>query len=302
MDIGTALRRSRRQSGLTQQELADLAGLSRQTIVQLERGLGRMSSLNAVAPHIAFRMKGVAKGARLQDQLADARRRRGLTQFDLAARAGLSIPTVRSIERGRASLASLSAVMKVLAPSATSAERPRAYWQEKNDVRFTPPELVEEIVQAFGPISIDPAGDPRSFISADRVLTEEEDGLTTRWAGSMAFINPPFSDLARWMQRCCDAWDGKEVDKIVGLFPARTETVVFRERIFGTADVILLPRRLAFYNHLRMKMHPAPFALMLCVWGATKAEIQRFVGDRGALVIWADDRARAHAKEFNFKA
>lgn len=293
MEIGSAIRRTRKSIGLTQDDVATRAGVSRQAIGLLEQGGGRMTTLAKVAPHIGFRIKGIARGDVINKQVQAARKQRKLTQKRLAERTGLSLPTIRAIERGSASMASLTAVLKVLAPEATEAVLVRAHWHERRDVRFTPPEVVEWVVASFGPISIDPAGDPQSFVQAERVLTEADDGLATRWSGRLAFVNPPFSDLTRWIGRCCDAWDRQEVEMIVGLFPARTETSTFRERVFGVADVLLMPRRLSFYDEHRIKMLPAPFALMICIWGAQRDRVLDFAARTGALVLWASDAAKA---------
>lgn len=292
MDIGPAIRRTRKSIGLTQGGVAALAGVSRQAVVLLEQGGGRMSTLAKVGPHIGFRIIGLASGDNAAEQVRAARRQRNQTQQAVALRAGISVPTMRAVERGTASMAALTSVLAVLAPKAREAMLVRAHWQKRDDVRFTPPEVVEWVSASFGAISIDPAGDSRSFVSAQQVLTEADDGLATRWSGRLAFVNPPFSDLTRWIGRCCDAWDRQEVEMIVGLFPARTETSTFRQRVFGVADVLLMPRRLSFYDEHRTKMLPAPFALMVCVWGAERREVLDFATRTEALILWAADAAR----------
>lgn len=302
MDIGRAVRRTRKSIGLTQGEVASLAGVSRQAVVLLEQGGGRMTTLAKVAPHIGFRIVGLAAGDTPDEQVSAARRQRKFTQQQLAVRARISLPTVRSVERGSASVSSLTSVLKVLSPKGREAMLVRAHWQERRDVRFTPPEVIEWVVATFGPISIDPAGDPRSFVPAERVLTEADDGLATPWSGRSAFVNPPYSDLTRWIGRCCDAWDRKEVEMIIGLFPARTETTTFRQRVFGVADVLLMPRRLCFYDEHRVKMMPAPFALMMCVWGAGRDQVLDFAMRTGALVLWAADAAKTQSAETDDKA
>jgi transcriptional regulator with XRE-family HTH domain len=289
MDIGSAVRRTRKSIGLTQSEVAAAAGVSRQAIVLLERGGGRMTTLAKVSSHIGFRVIGLSSGDNPAAQVRSARRQRKMTQLGLAVRAGISVPTVRAVEHGNASIGSLTAVLTVLAPKAREAMLVRAHWQERRDVRFTPPEVLEQVTASFGTISIDPAGDPQSFVSAAETLTEADDGLTSRWSGRLAFVNPPFSDLTRWIGRCCDAWDRSEVEIIVGLFPARTETSTFRERVFGVADVLLMPRRLSFYDDQRVKMLPAPFALMVCVWGAERGQVLEFAARTGSLILWATD-------------
>lgn len=255
-----------------------------------------MATLMKVAPHISFRVVGLAKGERINEQVRSARLQRKLTQRQVAERAGRSIPTVRAIEAGTASMGALASVLNLLAPTAREAAHARAHWQERRDVRFTPPEVIGWVVQSFGPISIDPAGDQRSFVRAERILTEADDGLVTPWSGRLAFVNPPFSDLTRWIGRCCDAWERKEVEIIVGLFPARTETTTFRQRVFGVADVLLMPRRLSFYDEQQTKMAPAPFALMMCIWGASEGQVLDFAERTGALTLWASDARFAGIK------
>lgn len=289
MDIGAAVRRTRKSIGLTQADVAAKSGVSRQAVVLLEQGGGTMSSLAKITPHIGFRIIGIARGDVLHEQVRRARFNRKLTQADVAKRAGISLPTIRAVEAGNASLTSLTRMLRVIAPNAREAQLVRAHWQERRDVRLTPPHIIDWIVEAFGAISIDPCSAENSFVQAERVLTEEEDGLTTRWSGRLAYVNPPFSDLARWVGRCCDAWDRDEVQTIVGLFPARTETEVFRNRVFGTADVLLMPRRLAFHDENGVKMLPAPFALMMCIWGANRDQITDFAQRSEALVLWATD-------------
>ena len=289
MDIGLALKSTRKSMGLTQHELAELAGISRQSLVCIERGAGRMSSIAKIAPHISFRIIGLATGDCPSVQIRSARLRRKMSQAALASKAKVSVPTIRAVERNVGSIKSMAAIIAVLAPNASAAVHTRVHWQIKKDVRLTPPDLVDAVVEAFGPISIDPASDPNGFVDAKTYLTETEDGLITAWSGRLAFVNPPFSDLTQWIGRCADAYENNKVEIVVGLFPARTETTTFRNRVFGKADVLLLPRRLSFYDEHRTKLPPAPFALMMCIWGAPKDRIERFVDLSKSLVIWSED-------------
>lgn len=287
MDIGRCIRAARKGCGLSQTELAELAGISRSALVALESNRGAVSTLLSVRTHVGFRIVGLGEGKVPSRQLAMARKRRGLSVADVAAGAGVSAPTVRLLENGGGRVQSLSAVISFLAPKARANGWHRPRWQVRKDVRFTPPDLIAAIVSVFGPIDLDPAGDPRSFVNAQQVITEEEDGLSTRWSGRLAFVNPPYSDLARWMGRCCDAWDDHQVEQMLGLFPARTETVNFRTRIVGVADVLFLPRRLRFFSAEREELPPSPFALMLCVWGAPEVKVRKLAEALAANVMWA---------------
>ena len=286
MDIGSAIRAARKGCGLSQEQLADIAGVSRSAIVALESNRGACRTLIAVRPHIGFRITGLANGNDPAEQVRNARRNKGLSLARVSEGSGVSIPTVRSIEAGKGNISSLSAIIAFLAPKARPNGWYRAHWQVNKDVRFTPPELLKAIVEVVGKISLDPAGDPRSFVSAKRTITEAEDGLSVPWSGKLAFVNPPFSDLSRWMHRCCDAWDANEIEQMLALFPARTETVAYRTRIFGTADTLFLPRRLRFYADDHEQLPPSPFALMMCAWGIDRAVVQALADRLEANVVW----------------
>lgn len=288
MDIGAAMRGARKGRGLTQSRLAELIGVSRHTILALEVSAGSVAVLEKAASVVSFRITGLAEGNTIGEQLRAARAHRGWTQAEVAARAEVSIPTVRALERSGGSVRTLEAVLRVLGPRARPNANFTAHYQLRRDVRFTPPEFLAEIERSFGRISIDVCGDPRSFVSADRVLTESEDGLKTRWAGDLAWCNPPYSSLSTWVTRCADAWDQKEVGSIIGLFPARTETVVFRKRVLGVADVVLLPRRLRFHDEDRQRLAPAPFALMLACWGLRRDVVEAYATRTEAYVMWAN--------------
>lgn len=288
MDVGAAIRSARKGRGISQAKLAELIGVSRHTILSLEDGSASVAVLEKASSVVSFRITGLAQGGTIAEQLRTARAQRGWTQADVAARSEVSIPTVRALERGGGSVRSLEAVLRVLGPRAHSNANFTAHYHVRKDVRFTPPEFLAEIERSFGRISIDVAGDPRSYVSADRILTEREDGLKTKWLGELAWCNPPYSSLSTWIGRCADAWDRKEVGSIIGLFPARTETVAFRNRVFGVADVLLLPRRLHFHDEDRKRLAPAPFALMLVVWGIRRELVSAYAERTEARVIWAN--------------
>lgn len=288
MDVGRAVRDTRKSIGLTQEALGLQAGISRRAVILLEGNGGRVETLEKAIVALGLRITGLPTGATIGAQVVQARARRKMTQSALAVAAGVSIPTIREVENGRGLVTSVSAILAVLAPEARRRKHPRAHWAKVTDERFTPPAWLEAIEETLGPISIDPCSDPRSFVRADRYLVQADDGLTTRWSGRLAYVNPPYSDNSTWIHRCADAWRDGEVETVVALLPARTETAAFHDRIFGHADIILLRGKPRFFNEAGEQMSIAPFAAMVVVWGAAQEAVAALAAKIRGHVIWSE--------------
>ncbi len=80
--------------GISQAALAGRVGVSRLAITRLEKGIGSVSLLIAVLHELEIRIAGVARGARLPDQLRSKRVRLGLSQVEAGHRAELDARTV----------------------------------------------------------------------------------------------------------------------------------------------------------------------------------------------------------------
>ncbi|MBL8649474.1 MAG: helix-turn-helix domain-containing protein [Sphingopyxis sp.] len=288
MDLGKAIRDLRKSVGMTQAELATRCGVSRQAIILLESNRGRRANFQRAADVVQLKIAELGRGDDITQQIIGARRKLAWTQVELSRRAGISVPTLRSLEGGGGSVIALSRVIAALAPKARTKKHYHAHWALKRDCRFTPPHIIEKIVAAFGPISVDPCGDERAFVSSDRTITEEENGLTSKWYGNLAFVNPPYSDLTTWINRCVDAQRDGEVQTVIGMFPARTETAVFRDRIFGSADILFLRRRVCFLDEAGIELSPAPFAVMFCIWGGEPDRVTKFAELVGCSLVRAE--------------
>jgi transcriptional regulator with XRE-family HTH domain len=290
MNLGEAVRSARKEMGMTQAELASHAGVSRQAIVLLEQNAGTVATLRAVRPCIRLHVANIALGDDLHLQVSRVRERRGWSQADAARRAGVAIATLRAVERGGGSVSSLSRVIAVLAPEARRNARPPSYFRSRDDVRLTPPEFLAHIRVVFGDIDLDPCAAPNSFVAARREIGPSENGLRTMWSGRVAFVNPPYSRLTEWIGRCADAHESGEVETVIGLFPVRTESRVFKNRVIAKADILLLQGRMKFLDGSRSALKTAPFALMVCCWGAKLEEIVLLAGLLDCTVIWREDR------------
>lgn len=277
----TALIDARRSIGISQTALAARIGVAPLRIKRLERGIGSVATLTAAMAAVDFRLTGLAPGKDLGAQLRACRLRRGLTVVEVAARAKLSRTTIVSLERGGGSIASLRRLMAVVAPKARRRAQERAYWGEGDkadrDVRFTPPEFLAKVQDAFDPIDLDPCGHRLSPVAAKRRILLEEggDGLVDDWSGRLAFVNPPFSEMLRWLRRAHDQWSCGNIDSVVCLVPARTDARWFHEVLSVDADIFFLQGRVRFAD-IRGKSQHTPFALMLVALGTSPEQQARW--------------------------
>jgi transcriptional regulator with XRE-family HTH domain len=232
---------------------------------------------------LGVRVSGVAAAANICDQLQACRTKAGKTAGDVATAAGLDRRTVAAVEAGRGSLASLQAILDTVAPRAYRALAARQNFvfnrhRADADKRFTPALFLAIITDVFGDIDLDPCGHAQSAVTARRTICLPDDGLTADWSGSgLVWINPPFSGCVEWMARACDAWDAGDAKTIVMLTPVRVDSAVFQDRVARMADVLLMRGRMKFADENGDLTYPAPFGLMLSVFGATANQMSELL-------------------------
>jgi site-specific DNA-methyltransferase (adenine-specific) len=108
--------------------------------------------------------------------------------------------------------------------------------KSKSDKWATPKDLYDKLNDEFhfdfDPCPIDwKEGDPN--------------GLTIEW-GSCSFVNPPYSNVAKWIEKSNIEW--KKGKKIVMLINAITDTKAFHEYILGNAEIRFIKGRVKFVN------------------------------------------------------
>jgi len=275
------LRAARKEKGWLQRTLAERSGESAQAIFRLERGIGSVSTLEAVMRALDFRLTGIGPGKSLAEQLSTRRLKLSMTIEALAKRTGLSPTTIRSVELGGGSVASILKILNALAPKAKRRAPERAYWgqgeKDDRDSRFTPPDFMESIYASFGKIDLDPCAYPSSPVTASQkyIFANGDDGLRDAWSGEFVYVNPPFSDQLNWLRRAHEQWRLGNVATIACLVPARTDSTWFHETLRADADIYFLQGRLRFLD-LRGNTQPTPFSLMVVIFGATKEQKEKF--------------------------
>jgi transcriptional regulator with XRE-family HTH domain len=275
------LREARTSAGWSQRTLAFRIGVDAQVIKRLEKGVGSVPTLIAAMAALDFRLTGLGPGATLPEQLQIRRRKRSLSLEEVAARTRLSRTTIAGLERGGGSVASLLRLLAVLAPSARRRAPERSYWgqgdKDDRDSRFTPPDFLAEIYASFGEIDLDPCAHLLSPVIARRriLLSEGGDGLNDDWSGKVAFVNPPFSELLKWLRRAHGQWRAGNVETVVCLVPVRTDSAWFHSTLSADADIYLLQGRVRFLD-TQGKGQQTPFSLMVLTLGATAEQKEQW--------------------------
>ena len=125
-----------------------------------------------------------------------------------------------------------------------------------NDEWLTPP----EIVRALGAFDLDPCAPVvRPWETAAKHFDVTHDGLAQRWDGRV-WCNPPFGrEAIKWLRRMVDHGNG------VALIPARTETVMFYETVWGAADAVLFMRGRPHFHYVDGRRAAANSGAPICL-------------------------------------
>lgn len=139
-------------------------------------------------------------------------------------------------------------------------ERRPAYARSDSDEWYTPVEVFGELAERYGPFDLDPATCPASplwpLIPAH--YTQADDGLARPWHGRV-WVNPPYSNNAGWVRRAIRAFTMGEVEVVVLLVPARTDTGWWAEALSAGAVACFRTGRVHFHMPSGRKGSP-PFA------------------------------------------
>lgn len=274
--LGRRLRQARQFARISQSELASRVGVSLPTVRQAERGQGGAQVFLTLVDALDMELSGASlpPGESLGQRLKALRQRQGLSQRDVAAKAGCSPTTVAGVEHG--SLGHLSVLeafgdavgarLTLVGMGRATSFVGNAGTSSVHHAWETPADFLERLYPLVGGrFDLDPCspGKGRSRVRARTHYTEQDDGLSFAWHGRV-YMNPPYGKaLPAWTTKAHSEVVAGHSSLVLGLIPARTDTRWWHRDVAGVAHVWLLRGRLAFGDGVQS----APFPSALTLWG-----------------------------------
>jgi site-specific DNA-methyltransferase (adenine-specific) len=135
----------------------------------------------------------------------------------------------------------------------------------------TPPDLYEELDKIYK-FDLDPCASVGNA-KCPYFFTKEEDGLSKDWGTCNVFCNPPYKDIAKWIEKAYN--ESLKGALVVMLIPARSDTRWFKN--YATkGEIRFISGRLKFSGH----KNSAPFPSMLVIFNKNYRPYMGMWGDK----------------------
>jgi len=138
---------------------------------------------------------------------------------------------------------------------------------KKNDEWSTPQDLFDKYNSLFN-FTLDVSASDENN-KCKKYFTKEIDGLNQSWKDNRCWMNPPYSEVSKWIKKA----DEESIHAItVALVFAKTDTRWFHQHVYKKWEVEFIKGRIKFSN----SKNPAPYPSMLIFFGKPYVDHKRF--------------------------
>jgi site-specific DNA-methyltransferase (adenine-specific) len=135
-------------------------------------------------------------------------------------------------------------------------------FSSKSDEWATPQKLFDKLNSSYN-FTLDPCATAETA-KCTKFYTQQDDGLSKSWANESVFINPPYSNVAGWVEKAYKE-NAENGATCVLLIPARTDTKWFHRYCMQADAIQFIKSRVKFENG-SSKPNSAPFPSMIVVF------------------------------------
>lgn len=135
----------------------------------------------------------------------------------------------------------------------------KTLFSSNSDEWATPQDFFDEMNNEFG-FDLDVCATDENH-KCNEYFTKEQDGLSKNWGGRRVWLNPPYSQIDKWVEK---AFRETRNDNtiVVMLIPSRTDTRYFHNYIYQRTEIRFVKGRLKFGD----SKGSAPFPSMIVIF------------------------------------
>jgi len=112
----------------------------------------------------------------------------------------------------------------------------------KSDEWQTPPDVFRPLDAEFG-FTLDVAASDTNAM-CDRFFTIADNGLAQSWGSQVCWLNPPYSEVGKWIERAHEA--SRKGATVVCLVPSRTDTKWWHSHAIHADEIRWIKGRVKF--------------------------------------------------------
>lgn len=145
----------------------------------------------------------------------------------------------------------------------------------------TDPAFMEQVVWRFGRPRVDLAASKRNA-QCTKFFTKRENALVQPWPRQLCWLNPPYSNIAPWAEKCAD--EACAGTRVLFLVPASVGSNWYCDHVFPFARTLLLNGRLTFVG----EKDPYPKDCILAVFDRKLAGFGTTAGPGVEVWRWSE--------------